>query len=288
MFKPGKYNLNINVRKLHLIIYILHFETEKKMALEKNSSQEIEDPSLLLLTQNAEKNANQLEADNKEKIGGPQIVKFNYTCIGYVNSSNPVFNKLSKAIQDQDLKSLQNYFDEFCIGKRRKAKMLLHCPGFYFSTFREECLIAQAMFYDLDCFRYLLELYESLKSTLEEMQPKENWEKYRIDSLTLLPFRISGVNGNLLHYLEGEDAIIKLEILSKSSTFNLLINHKNLHGVTPLLMAIMFDEVDLAERMVELGAYIDSESNDKETPFSQAVSRGHLDLVKKMLTIEVF
>ena len=151
------------------------------------------------------------------------------------------------------------------------------------------CLLAEAMFCDLECFKYLLDLYEKVKPTLEELikSGEVNVEFTNVKTI-LFPFKVRGdrynMGTNLLHYLKGEESISKLECLGKCSVFDQLLNDKDSYYGPPLSMAILLEKITLAERMVELGALTDH-IDSKSSPIGQAVLGGHANLVKKMLQI---
>lgn len=169
--------------------------------------------------------------------------------------------------------------------------MLLHCPtSFSFTEASGGCLIIQAMFFDLNCFKYLLELYEKLKPTLKALDPHDLMAKFYVP-LILFPFRMAHYSDeNLLHYLRGENYLIVMEYLSKCTIFDQLINrsHARRWNVTPLSMAIICDEIPLALKMVELGGYIDSMNTSGGSPVYEAVISGHMDLIKTMLHIGTY
>ena len=151
------------------------------------------------------------------------------------------------------------------------------------------CLLAEAMFCDLECFKYLLDLYEKVKPTLEELikSGEVNVEFTSVKTI-LFPFMVTGdrynIGTNLLHYLKGEESISRLECLGKCSIFDQLLNDEDYFYGSPLSMAILLEKITLAERMVELGALIDL-IHSNSSPIGQAVLGGHANLVKKMLQI---
>ena len=152
------------------------------------------------------------------------------------------------------------------------------------------CLLAEAMFCDLECFKYLLDLYEKVKPTLEELikSGEVNVKFTRVKPI-LFPFMVTGdrynMGTNLLHiYLKREESISSLECLGKCSVFDQLLNDRDYFYGSPLSMAILLEKITLAERMVELGALIDL-IDSKSSPIGQAVLGGHGNLVKKMLQI---
>ena len=161
------------------------------------------------------------------------------------------------------------------------------------------CLLAEAMFCDLECFKYLLQLYEEVKPTIDELIESEKLGKgIHCVEILLFPFTPTGENyqlrGNLLYYLGGEESICMLECLRTCPVLDLLFDDTSLQDTTPLLTAILLDEITLAEKMVELGAPInrfcmnsDVLHNINLTPIGQAVLRGQEKLVKKMLQIGI-
>ncbi|CAB4005952.1 Hypothetical predicted protein, partial [Paramuricea clavata] len=196
-----------------------------------------------------------------------------------------MFDELGNAIQNRNLEKLHNVMNELDISD--KVKMLLHCPRAFLFIEANGCLIIQAMFFDLDCFKYLLELYEKLKPALEALETQHLMDP-RHGPVTLYPFRMANYSSeNLLHYMRGENNLIAIEYLSKCTVFDQLINrpHKPQQNMTPLSMAIVCDEIPLALKMVELGGYIDSVNSTGESPIYEAVIYSHMDLMKTMLNI---
>ena len=163
----------------------------------------------------------------------------------------------------------------------------------YFDPDDHTCLIAEAMFCDLGCFQYLLNLYEKVKPTMEELVESGELSERICDTKTVLfPFKVAGgkyiFGGNLLHYLKGEESISMLECLRKCSVLDQLFDDENLSIVPPLSKALFLEEITVAEKMVELGAPIDGGTCEKQSelsPIGQAVVGGHVNLVKKMLQI---
>ena len=157
------------------------------------------------------------------------------------------------------------------------------------------CLIAEAMFCDLECFQYLLDLYEKVKPTMEELvETGKLSESIRFIKTVLFPFMVTGeksfFGGNLLHYLKGEESISKVESLRKCSVLDQLFDDEHFLIVPPLSTALLLGEITVAEKMVELGAPIDGGVCKKQSEFSpigQAVVGGHVNLVKKMLQIGI-
>ena len=155
------------------------------------------------------------------------------------------------------------------------------------------CLIAEAMFCDLGCFQYLLDLYEKVKPTMEEIVESGKLSKIiRYKKTVLFPFMVTGekffFGGNLLHYLKGEESISMLECLRKCSVLDQLFDDESFSIVPPLSRALLLEEITVAEKMVELGAPIDGgtcEEQSELSPIGQAVVGGHVNLVKKMLQI---
>ena len=160
--------------------------------------------------------------------------------------------------------------------------------------YRYTPFLFKAMYFDLDCFSYLIDLFEILKPTIRELLEYGKLRK-RIDYTTptiLFPFRkpadddLLDLKENLLHYLAGKQDITKLECLSNCSFVDQLLNRSS-YGFPsrPLSIAIAHDMITMAEKMVELGAYIDHiDCVDRGgSPIGHAVIRGHVTLVKKML-----
>ena len=194
-------------------------------------------------------------------------------------TSLPLHHQRLQNIQRQ----LPNVINYFVAGPTdcEKVQMLLY-P---YTPF-----ICKALYFDLECFKYLLDLYEKVKPTIEKLLESGKLEK-TIDYIQtiLYPFRRNcDHRTNLLHCLSGkEDIIVKLDCLIRCSVLDQLFNQESLSfPSTPLSDAIMAMETTLAEKMVELGAHIDR--IDREgSPIGQAVERGHATLVKKMLEIGI-
>ena len=148
------------------------------------------------------------------------------------------------------------------------------------------CLLAEAMFFDLECFKYLLDVYEKVKPTMEKLLKSGKLkEEIKHKKTIVFPF----MRGYLLHLLNGEESISRLECLRKCSVLDQLFNIEVPHGGSPLSRAILLQKITLAERMVELGAPIEGIDmvNVESFPIWQAVEGGHVNLVQKMLQIGI-
>ena len=154
------------------------------------------------------------------------------------------------------------------------------------------CLLAEAMFCDLECFKYLLDLYEKVKPTMEKLitESEKLKGKSPYGSMVLFPFRPIHMEyyfgGNLLHCLKGKESISRLECLRNCSVLDQLFDDEIAYNcLSPLLLALRMEEITLAERMVELGAPIDATGEEESdlSPIGQAVRWGCFNLVKKML-----
>ena len=130
---------------------------------------------------------------------------------------------------------------------------------------------------------YLITVYESVKASMEKMQPTEDWSQ-DYPPLILYPFLINSVvhGGNLLHYIPGERSVEIIKRLSKCSSFDKLINMPNADGSSPLINAIKSEHIPLAVEMVELGSYVDSLNKNGESPIFLAVKSGKVELVEKI------
>lgn len=141
---------------------------------------------------------------------------------------------------------------------------------------------------DLKCFKFLLNLFEDLKITFEELQLSNEWDNNEYGSLLVYPFRIGQERQNLLHALKfATDPVKILVLLRKCSVFNNLINAKDDKKRTPLMENIYSYRCNIVIpiKMVECGAYIDSIDCNNTSPLYQAVTTGNIQLVQKMTSV---
>ncbi|XP_046863058.1 transient receptor potential cation channel subfamily A member 1-like isoform X3 [Xenia sp. Carnegie-2017] len=154
--------------------------------------------------------------------------------------------------------------------------------------FADTHLIEFAMHRDLECFKFLLNLFEDLKKTFKVLQRSNKLDNNEYDSLLVYPFRIGQERQNLLHAMRfATDPLKILVLLSKCSVFNNLINAKDDKKRTPLMKNIYSYccNIDIPMKMVECGAYIDSIDCNNTSPLYQAVTTGNIQLVQKMTSV---
>lgn len=162
--------------------------------------------------------------------------------------------------------------------------MILYCPTELFTEESKVCLIIQAAkFFHRECFNYLLKLHADLKAELDKLYIEGSINECPVN---LLPFRMDNRSDeNLLHHLRGRNCLSIMECLSECSVIVDLINqpYKPEVNMTPLSLAIISGEIQLALEMVKLGGHIDRKNKTGGSPIYDAVVNGDVDLITIML-----